>query len=83
MLVTTIIMFLNIIHHPLFYVRHTVFFGDLILSLSSGGTYSVGPSLEICQCIEQECMLLFILLLKKHVRNLAHSLLNWNTSVCS
>jgi hypothetical protein len=34
---------LDIIHHPVFYLK-TRCFGDWILSLSSGGTYSNGPN---------------------------------------
>jgi hypothetical protein len=44
-------MFLDIIHRPVFILKHrpvyfskTQRFGDWILSLSSGKTYSVGPN---------------------------------------
>jgi hypothetical protein len=42
-LVYTIIVFLDIIHNPIF-IENTQRFGDSILSPSSGGSYSVGPN---------------------------------------
>jgi hypothetical protein len=38
------IMFLDIIHRPVFIYLKTKRFGDWILSPSSGKTYSVGPN---------------------------------------
>jgi hypothetical protein len=49
LVIVTNIMFLDIFHHPVF-IKNTVLFfktqcfGDWILSLSSGKTYSVGPN---------------------------------------
>jgi hypothetical protein len=41
--INTLILFLDIIHRPVF-IYNTKRFGDWILSPSSGGTYSVGPN---------------------------------------